>query len=255
MRKSPIPTKVLQLLRKEIISATDVVVYVILERQNLSNKDVGALIGSDRRAVADAVDRLRTVGVEVQRSTKIVVPRAGTLARPSAIDIPLKGSTITSGEKKLKLKKYQKARHPRWKKFATQLAEAISTVRRVNNTSKISGWAESFRKLHEVDGAPNPEIHQTLRWYCVQIKDGDLIRANKFIPVAYSGAAFRSKFLRIQDAMERRKKQEPESQAVEHVPWPEWENLPQEEKDRLERMEEEDHKFWDLLADDDEDED
>ena len=85
------------------------------------------------------------------------------------------------------------------------LAESIATVRKINLTTKVSSWATSFRKLHDIDGIPVPRIQDVLKWYCKQICSGDLIRENSsYLPVAYSGPAFREKFARIEDARSRR---------------------------------------------------
>lgn len=88
--------------------------------------------------------------------------------------------------------------HPRWKKFATKLEEAIQQVKKVNATSKKSQWAKQFELLHTRDGIPIPRIRSVLVWYCIELPNQD-----KYLPVAYSGAAFRQKFFKIEDAMDR----------------------------------------------------
>lgn len=145
--------------------------------------------------------------------------------------------------------------HPRWRKYATQLGDAIASVRKVNVTSKITGWAESFRKLHQVDGVPVLKIRKILKWYCRQIREGDLIKDNaSFIPVAYSGATFREKFLRIEDAMKRMGSSSepdyipPEDQdPYRHTQDPEME-------EQFKREEEEDQAFWESIQSDLDDE-
>lgn len=96
--------------------------------------------------------------------------------------------------------------HPRWKKFARQLAEAITKVRKVNATSKISGWSKQFKLLYTQDKIEIPRIRKVLQWYCKELPGQD-----KYLPVVYSGATFREKFLRIEDAMKRKAEKEPQN--------------------------------------------
>lgn len=94
--------------------------------------------------------------------------------------------------------------HPRWHRFASILAESISAVRGINVSSKLPSWAQSIEKIHRLDGVPIPRLQNVLKWYCTQVRKGDLIKDNSsYLPIAYSGTAFREKFLRIEDAMRR----------------------------------------------------
>jgi biotin operon repressor len=94
--------------------------------------------------------------------------------------------------------------HPRWRRYAEQFAQAISKTRQLNKTSKISQWANSFYKIHKLDGVPIKRLRSVLKWYCRQWELGDLIRENSdYIPVASSGRAFRKKFDAIEIAMNK----------------------------------------------------
>ncbi len=96
--------------------------------------------------------------------------------------------------------------HPRWRRFASMLANAITTVRKVNLSSKLNSWAQAMRKIHDLDGIPIPRLQEVLKWYCTRVRKADLIRDNSsYLPIAYSGSAFRGKFLRIEDALKRRR--------------------------------------------------
>jgi len=101
--------------------------------------------------------------------------------------------------------------HPRWIEYATLLKGAIGSVRKVNKTSDTWRWAEALSKLQSVDSYSPRRIRTVLKWYCHQLQKGDLIKDNSsFIPIAYSGANFREKFLRIEDAIKRLSKNDVE---------------------------------------------
>ena len=101
--------------------------------------------------------------------------------------------------------------HPRWIEYATLLKGAIGSVRKVNKTSDTWRWAEALSKLQSVDSYLPRRIRTVLKWYCHQLQKGDLIKDNSsFIPIAYSGANFREKFLRIEDAIKRLSKNDVE---------------------------------------------
>ncbi len=91
-----------------------------------------------------------------------------------------------------------------WAAMASQLAHAIKTCRKVNMNSKINKWAIHFRRLVEVDRIELKRVKKVLDWYCVQLKNGLPL----FTPQAYSGDSFRSKFLRIEDAIFRQEEDE-----------------------------------------------
>jgi hypothetical protein len=104
------------------------------------------------------------------------------------------------------LKKLEYKTNPVWKQYANKLKEAIGTVRKLPITSNISKWELPLFKIHDLDKFPIDRIERVLNWYCKELQKGDLIRDNSnFIPIAYSGAAFREKFERIEAAMLRQK--------------------------------------------------
>ena len=98
----------------------------------------------------------------------------------------------------------KKPLHPRWNKRTKQLYDAISINRQLPPL-KLTQWSRSLEKIHRLDKVTIPRFTKVFEWYCKKIGDeGDLITENsKYIPIAYSGRAFREKFLRIEDAMNK----------------------------------------------------
>lgn len=94
--------------------------------------------------------------------------------------------------------------HPRWKKYANQLADAIKQVRKLTKLS-IKNWSYSIYMLHKGEGIPIPRLKSVLDWYTKElITNGDLNRSNpKYLSIAYSGQTFRQKFLKLEGQMER----------------------------------------------------
>ena len=112
------------------------------------------------------------------------------------IDISPGQSQAVRGERDLKPKK--KKEHPRWMKLAGKLHNAISSVHKVNYTSKLHSWAKSFQLLHTRDKIAILRIRHALDWYCKAFRQQD-----PYLPVANSGESFRKKFLNIEAAMRR----------------------------------------------------
>jgi len=94
------------------------------------------------------------------------------------------------------------ADHPRWRKLATQLCNAIQKRHKVNYTSNVSIWAKQIRLLHTKDKATIPDITKAMSWYCTHYPKAE---GDEFFLVIESGAAFRKKFVRLQMAMKRHK--------------------------------------------------
>lgn len=81
--------------------------------------------------------------------------------------------------------------------YASKLAEIIQSNKNVKiNGSKIKSWANEIRKLVESDRVNPTRIDTALNWYQENI-GGD------YIPVVESGASFRNKFIRLEDAIKR----------------------------------------------------
>ncbi len=93
-----------------------------------------------------------------------------------------------------------------YEKCARALRDSIENVRAINSRSKPNKWFHYFRLLHEKDEIPLPRIQTVLKWYCNKLhKGGDLITNGnpEFIPIAYTGSHFRTKFDSIEAAMSR----------------------------------------------------
>lgn len=96
--------------------------------------------------------------------------------------------------------------HPKWTLYATKLHNAINKVRSTGKVN-ITTWAMAIRKLNTVNGFHCHHIRDVLDWYCKTLEqEGDLILNNPhYIPIAYSGQAFKDKFTLIEQARDRRK--------------------------------------------------
>ena len=89
-------------------------------------------------------------------------------------------------------------KHPRWKAYARQLAEAIGTRHKLNKTSSLAEWAKAFYQIHHTDGVPIPRLKEVLTWYCQAYKED-----RPYTPIADSGFSLRKKWVRIDAAMQR----------------------------------------------------
>jgi hypothetical protein len=97
----------------------------------------------------------------------------------------------------------------KWARFAGKLRTSLQTHRKVHPTSTAKAWGEHFRKLHTTDKVPIKHIKIILNWYCQQIaQEGDIIKNGNtsYLPVVFSGAAFRKKFNQLEEAMRRHAK-------------------------------------------------
>jgi len=84
-------------------------------------------------------------------------------------------------------------------KLANHLAKTLNDIKNINCTSNVNEWSTHFHKLNKLDKIKYSRIAKILKWYCHKLKKNDI----KYIPVVFSGAAFRAKFLRLELAMNR----------------------------------------------------
>ena len=81
--------------------------------------------------------------------------------------------------------------------LAKKLGEIVKTKHKVKITSpKLKSWASEIRKLNKTDGISLDRISKALSWYADNI-------GGEFIPVIESGRSLRSKFLKLESAIER----------------------------------------------------
>lgn len=85
-------------------------------------------------------------------------------------------------------------------KFAIHLEKTIRKFRKISNTSRIKLWAKSIKKLYTIEKVPRTRIKTVLKWYCKQLPKR---YKDKWFIEAYSGSAFREKFLKIEAAIDR----------------------------------------------------
>jgi hypothetical protein len=99
----------------------------------------------------------------------------------------------------------QKKSHPRWKKYANQLASLVQEV--WNYPINSVGWYKSLEKLQSQKHLPIPRIKSVLDWYCRAMRNSSE-EEREFIPVVKSARQFLGKFLSLEDAMKRQKRKE-----------------------------------------------
>jgi len=87
--------------------------------------------------------------------------------------------------------------------LAKELSEIICTQKNMKHTSsQINSWANEIRILIESNGVTRERVQAALDWYRDNI-------GGEYIPVIESGHSLRSKFIRLEDAMKREKKEKP----------------------------------------------
>lgn len=84
-------------------------------------------------------------------------------------------------------------------KYAKYLSKIIKKTKNMTHTpSQLKSWANEIRKLSESNKIKRERIAKALKWYSNNA-------GRQYVPVIESGASFRSKFLRLEAAMERDK--------------------------------------------------
>ena len=84
--------------------------------------------------------------------------------------------------------------------YAEKLAQIIQTQKNITvSKNKLNAWANSIRLLNQQEKVPINRIDAALNWYENNV-GGD------YVPVVESGASFREKFTRLEDAMKRQNK-------------------------------------------------
>ncbi len=81
-------------------------------------------------------------------------------------------------------------------KCAEKLMDIIKDKKDLSFHVPPSAWANTFRIIREVDGVGRTRMMSALKWYIRNI-------GKKFVPSVYNAKQFRSKFLSIEDAMNR----------------------------------------------------
>jgi len=80
---------------------------------------------------------------------------------------------------------------------ADELVKAIRQKRKLVIRYNKAKWAKEFSRLRRLDKITPKRIKAAVEWYAENLSD-------RYTPRAYTAAEFRKKFLRIEDAMERK---------------------------------------------------
>ncbi len=95
-------------------------------------------------------------------------------------------------------KKEAKKKNEKWKDCAEKLNDAVKEETGVDRSQNTGQWANSFRLLNERDKVDEDKIREVLDWYVGEVGNGD-----KYLPQAYSGNTFRTKFPKLIQAKRR----------------------------------------------------
>jgi hypothetical protein len=87
--------------------------------------------------------------------------------------------------------------HPRWKRWALKLHDAVFQRTHVDRKRHLSQWAKQLSLLHKIDKVSLPRIRHTLDWYCTAVVKND----DPYLPQGFSGQTFREKFAGIESKM------------------------------------------------------
>ncbi len=87
--------------------------------------------------------------------------------------------------------------HPRWKRWALKLHDAVFQRTHVDRKRHLSQWAKQLSLLHKIDKVSLPRIRRTLDWYCAAVVKND----DPYLPQGFSGQTFREKFAGIESKM------------------------------------------------------
>lgn len=80
--------------------------------------------------------------------------------------------------------------------MAILLSKAIARKKGLHKKWNLNNWESHFKKLRSIDKIKRSRIIVVLKWYVLNI-------GKKYVPEVYSASSFRSKFLRVESAMER----------------------------------------------------
>ncbi len=89
--------------------------------------------------------------------------------------------------------------------LAKYLSTIIKQTKDIEHTShQLIQWSNEFRRLSEGNKVSIPRIKKVLKWYKDHV-------GGEYIPVIESGASFRTKFIKLEDAIKRENNPKPNS--------------------------------------------
>ena len=90
-----------------------------------------------------------------------------------------------------------KERNEKYLPLAMHLARTIQSNKNIKfSVNQINTWTNEIRQLVETNGVTYSRIQNSLDWYEIHIND-------QYVPVIESGSSLRSKFIKLEAAMER----------------------------------------------------
>lgn len=93
-----------------------------------------------------------------------------------------------------------KEKDKRYISFAQKLDEILQSIgRKKQKDSTLQSWSKHFRLLHQIEQIDVATINKTLEWYKLNI-------AKEYVPECHCAKSFRSKFSKLQSAIQRDKR-------------------------------------------------
>lgn len=228
-----IPSIVTDLLQQKRINGRELSLIIVISRfVNTSGKDcfasnkyLGEMIGVKQSQIKVMLNNLKSIGLIIQTRfdgrkrylTTVWSTNKQTAGKPAGrqpenrpiIRLLRKSKNtlgLACGSAPEKVKK-RKTFHPRWKRFAQQLANMVQEV--WSFPPNFSKWHESLERLQSKKGLPVSRIRKVFKWYITIRLEGDEKKL-QYVPTVRSGAQFLGSFLKLEDAMKRDQENSPD---------------------------------------------
>ena len=139
--------------------------------------------------------------IKLELNEKILQPLyiiKSELNRKSVRQLYINREKITLLDTNAKSKLTKRIRNVKYLPLAKQLAKTIQTKKNIKHTpSQITQWTNEIRLLSEQNEIEYTRIEKVLDWYEDHIGED-------YVPVIESGYSLKTKFMRLEDAMNRK---------------------------------------------------
>ena len=129
---------------------------------------------------------------------KILLEVEGSLLKPPTYIYNNNKTLLEVLDTKKNVRHSKKERNIRYILLAKRLYVAVSSKKNIKyNPNQLLEWCNDIRRLEEENGIEYNRLEKLLDWYVDHIGDD-------YVPVVESGYSLRLKFLRLEDAMNRK---------------------------------------------------
>jgi hypothetical protein len=127
-----------------------------------------------------------------EKDINIFIPTPAESGTDSDRQSPKNDNSILDERQKEKLKQIK-----RFSRLAESLYDHIQETKQIKlPNTRINQWAKDLELLSRIDGVDYPRQKKALDWYYNHYSE-------QYVPVIESGASFRSKFIKLEAAMQR----------------------------------------------------